>query len=506
MSRSIHRMVRDLHGVPQSDAQLFEQVAPKRRQLHTDRLLPGALAADALAACDGLGAIRVAVIGAGFAGLTAAWYLRHSGLAVTVFEASDRIGGRVLTDHNFVPGKVVEAGAELIGSNHPMWIDLAAAFGLRLVRVSKEKDYESAGLAVRMRLGDYDLTDQDKELLDRELLTVFDSIGREAAPIDPVSPWLSTNAQAYDQESVSHALDRHCGAASSLTRTVLEFGLGNDNCAPVSTQSYLGLLALVSAGRVGNDTEGLRGYWEKTEIYRCHGGNQQLAYELARPLTDVRFGAPVQQITVAETGIGISWGGAAPAEEAFDYAVLTAPPTSWPAVEPSADWRPQDRTMSHGPAVKYLSAFDRTFWADSGLAPSAVWDQLGSVWEGTDRQDSLSGGFDLSVYSGGQYVLGVADYPNRLAAIYPGYAPRAARLVDWPNTPYIWTGYSVPSVGQVCSVGHWLSIPHAGRIVFAGEQAQIGYFGYMEGALQSGARAALSIVGAVCPAAVGSAA
>ena len=504
MARSIHRMVRGLYAPDRSDAELFEVGTPKRQQLYTDRLVPDALDGDALRACEAVPAVRVAVVGAGFAGLTAAWYLRQAGVAVTVFEASDRVGGRVLTDHNFVPGKVVEAGAELIGTNHPLWVELSAKFGLQLSKVSKEKDY--AGLHVRLRLGNYDLTDADKELVEKELLQVFRSIGDEARPIDPVSPWLSPNAGTYDHESVSAALDRHCGAASSLTRSVLEFGIGNDNCAPPSSQSYLGLLALVSAGRVGNDEEGMRGYWELTETHRCWGGNQQLAYELARPLTDVRFNSPVEKIMVTETGIGIGWGGTAGGEEAFDYAILAAPPTSWPAVESAEPWRPADRTMSHGPAVKYLSAVDREFWRDHGLAPSAGWDELGSVWEGTDRQGHLAGGFDLSVYSGGQYVLGAADYPGRLATIFPGYAPSAVRFVDWPGTPYIWTGYSVPSVGQVTTVGPWLATPHGGRIIFAGEQACIGYFGYMEGALQSGARAALSIMGALCPAAVGIAA
>src|SRR5262245_19696394 len=59
--------------------------------------------------------LRVAVIGAGLAGLAAAWYLVECGVETTVYEATGRVGGRVQTDRQFAPGKVVEAGAELIG-------------------------------------------------------------------------------------------------------------------------------------------------------------------------------------------------------------------------------------------------------------------------------------------------------------------------------------------------------------------------------------------------------
>src|SRR5437867_1791473 len=71
----------------------------------------------------------VAVVGGGFAGLCAAWYLGQAGAASTVFEARRTYGGRVQSDRSFLPGRVIEMGAELIGLNHPMWINLAREFG-----------------------------------------------------------------------------------------------------------------------------------------------------------------------------------------------------------------------------------------------------------------------------------------------------------------------------------------------------------------------------------------
>jgi monoamine oxidase len=184
--------------------------------------------------------------------------------------------------------------------------------------------------------------------------------------------------------------------------------------------------------------------------------------------------------------------------------VLAVPPAVWPEIESHLPFDPAERTMSHGPAVKYLNSFETQFWADSQLAPSALWDRMGVVWEGTDRQPTEPE-FGLSVYSGGPAVLTDADYPALLSEIFPGYAPTGERFVDWPSTPGIMTGYSVPSPGQVTTVGQALAEPHGDRLFFAGEQSYVPFFGYMEGALQSGARAAREIIRAECPEALGDA-
>ncbi len=68
---------------------------------------------------------RVTVVGAGFSGLACAYELLSAGYDVTVLDARNRVGGRVLSFSDFVSGKVVEGGGELIGSNHPTWVAYA---------------------------------------------------------------------------------------------------------------------------------------------------------------------------------------------------------------------------------------------------------------------------------------------------------------------------------------------------------------------------------------------
>ena len=482
-------------GSPLSEPERLEACAPKRAQLLDARLLPSTLSGDALAASDVIPNLMVGVVGAGFAGLMAAWYLQQCGVQVAVFESADRIGGRVRTDRDFIAGKTVEAGAELIGVNHAMWFSLADLFGLPLVPITGADEYTEAGLQVRLRIGDHDLDEAEQERLHAALLDVIDAIGQDAAGIDQTSPWLSPGAASFDAMSVGDRLDQLLPDTSSLARAALEFILANDNCAAVVNQSYLGLLSLVSAGRFGDDILGLRGYWELTETHRCGGGNDQLAAMLSADLADIFLNTAVQRIEVRPDSVIMD---DTSGTGRFDFVVLSAPATVWPTIQSHLPFNPGDRTMAHGPAVKYLNSFVTQFWVDSQLAPSALWDGLGSVWEGTDAQPTVPE-FGLSVYSGGPHVLGEGDYPNRLSQIFPDYGPTAERFVNWPTTPGIMTGYSVPAPGQVTTVGQALAEPHGDRLFFAGEQSFVPFFGYMEGALQSGARCAREIIRSVCP-------
>jgi monoamine oxidase len=437
----------------------------------------------------------VAVIGGGLSGLTAAWTLSRAGILVTVFEASDRLGGRVYTSNSFIPGKIVEIGAELIGQNHPRWQLLARLFGLRLVPITTDEQYEPK-LRVQLRLAGRDLSSREREALDRELKPKKVLIGQEASQIDPRRPWASRNASALDNMSVANRLDKLFRGSSSDARRYFEFTLDNDQCAPVSRQSYLGLLSAVSAharAAKGN----MLSYWDLTETHRCEGGNQRLATELAGRIKDIRMNSPIQDLAIEDVGIqvGIA-GGSAGSAGTFEYAVLACPPAHWPRIVSTPPFRPSDFIMANGPAAKFMSRSDTQYWEQHALAPSAKSDELGSVWEGTDRQPPSGKGYCLTVFSGGRFVLPDEEsYRSQLAGLYPAYqkSTKQTLLMQWHHQPWIGTGYSTPAPSQVCSVGRRLNSPFQQRLMFAGEQASPGFFGFMEGAIHAGYRAAVRI-------------
>lgn len=448
---------------------------------------------------------RVGIIGAGFAGLSAAWYLNECGVRTTVFEATGLVGGRVRTSRTFVKPKIVEDGAELIGENHPLWGLHAQRFRLKLTELT---DDEAAGLDVRTRFAGRDLTKAEKSRLDADLVKRFMMFGIAASAVHELHPWLSHDAYKLDAMSIGTMLDTLLGKKPTLERMWFDFTLGNDNCAPVSRQSYLGLLASISAARMGSDPKGMMGYWYSTETHRCAGGNDLLAMHLAKRIKDLRLRHVVRLIRVDPaltkpvSIFSAEFDAAGQLKHVyrnhFDMAILAVPPTVWSTMAFEPALQPASRTLQHGPAVKFMSRYDTRFWEKTKTAPTAKWDELGSVWEGTDNQGNAAP-FDLTVFSGGNYVLPAAEYPVRLAKLYPpgkppDGVPAGNQFIDWPNEPYVKTGYAVPAVGQMTGVLPNQLVPHAKYLYFAGEQTSPGFFGYMEGALQSGARAARDIL------------
>src|SRR5215472_2671677 len=144
----------------------------------------------------------VTIVGAGFAGLTAGTALRTMGFDVTVLEARADVGGRVWSRTDICDGRVIEAGAELIGANHSTWLSLATGFGLGLSVLTSEDQFAAAKLEVPLKLKGRLLPEAEAEKLYGEMDTVLRLISKDAATIrDPYKPWLSPGAQDWDNTS-----------------------------------------------------------------------------------------------------------------------------------------------------------------------------------------------------------------------------------------------------------------------------------------------------------------
>src|SRR5437762_10388735 len=256
---------------------------------------------------------RVVVVGAGFSGLAAAHELKASGYDVTVVESRNRVGGRVLTLHDFVPGKNVEAGGELIGASHLTWLGFAKRFGLTFVDV---EDTEDVYVFDGRRLADTDAARLVDEMEDLQRRMTADSM----QIADPFAPWTTRGAEALDRRSLGdwlHAVrDRPQGVAALSAR------LSSDNGVPVASQSYLANLSIVKAG--GGDR-----FWTDSELWHCAEGNHALASRLHRAIgaSRVRLGTPVSAIRAAPDGVVVelSDGSALHADDV----IVTIPPSAW---------------------------------------------------------------------------------------------------------------------------------------------------------------------------------
>ena len=226
-----------------------------------------------------------------------------------------------------------------------------------------------------------------------------------------------------------------------------------------------------------------------------------------------------------------------PLFEPFDYVILAIPPSVWDGVtitpELSKEPGRVDR-MNMDDAVKFFSDVKKRFWIEDKAAPYGGSMEIGQVWEGTDNQTRVKvdkcdpqgrclkerqeQGIVLSVFAGptvddksvlkGARVPTEEEFGKGLRRLYPSsYASNLNKdergrdktlFSNWPIVPFIKAGYASPRLGEIFEIGQALTKPFHGLLYFAGEHTQMDFFGYMEGALRSGVRAAEDLIRKEC--------
>lgn len=504
----------------------------------TEDTKPGTLSKECLARAASL---KVAVVGGGLGGLMAARTLARWGVKVTVYEARAQVGGRVLSDSTFARGRITEAGAELVGSIHTRWCALAKEYGISLISRMDGDLYRGQQLHQRIIL-DRLLTPAEiadiEEKVDQVLRRMAQFARKNIQAGNESEPWNQPGLVNFDRTSVADALEHEFGVSKQAEPRLwqaMELLLVNDNVAPLEHMSFLALLCLVRGGQTGTIApDPLMGYWHELEIYRCGDGCQRLPQAIAAEVHARKGCRVIRNMGVRRIDLRPQGGGVLvtarstrntrfeewlrekiPANplmdtRRYDCVVFAVPPAVWGDIE-ITPFHPKDviGLMASGAAVKCFSNVKERFWVKAGLAPLGGSLEIGQVWEGTDNQTRVKGqDIVLSVFTGSR-TPSVDDYKRGLDHLYPADPPnsdsgylrnlrKSPMLVDWSRQPFIRTGLSSPRVGQVFTIGKELNEPFQGRLFFAGEHTQMDHFGYMEGAIRSGERAARLLVDQVC--------
>src|SRR4051812_17164193 len=191
--------------------------------------------------------VRVAIIGAGFSGLACAYELLTAGYDVTVIEARDRLGGRVISFKDLVPKKNVEGGGELIGSNHPTWVAYKERFGFDFIDVTESEDEAPIYFQGKKLEAD------EEEKLWKEMDAVLSRLNDEAQKVNADQAWLTPNAEALDKKTCAAWIAEQKDV-SDLGRLGVAVQQTADNGQDIAKQSYLGNLTQIKGG-------GVEKYW-----------------------------------------------------------------------------------------------------------------------------------------------------------------------------------------------------------------------------------------------------
>ncbi len=434
---------------------------------------------------------RVIVVGGGFAGLACAHELKSAGYKVTVLEARNRLGGRVLSFKDLVEGKNVEGGAELIGSNHPTWVAYKEKFGLEFIDVTEEED-----ASMPVYLQGKMLDDDAVEKLYKEMEEAMNLLNPPADKMNPDEPWKSPGAAELDKQNFADWI-----AAlkyDELTKAGIDAQNASDNAVANSKASQLAMLTVIKGG-------GLEKYWTDSEVYRCGGGNQQLATKLAEAIgaDNIRLKLAAKSIKVTDEGVVVTCSDGRTIEA--DEVVLAAPSSTWSRIAFSPEI-PEALHTQMGTAVKYLAVLKKRYWRENKQMPDSLTDTfLSQNWEGTDNQDKENAETPACQigFSGGppaEKALAIAaaerdaKYTELQDKLFQGYKDNfvKSRFMDWPKDPLTMAGYSFPAPGQITALGP-IFYNGLGRLQFCGEHTCYQFVGYMEGGLHSGASLARRI-------------
>ncbi|MGQ0812803.1 MAG: flavin monoamine oxidase family protein [Nitrospiraceae bacterium] len=430
----------------------------------------------------------VIVAGAGLAGLTAAVELHRQGATVTVLEGRDRVGGRVLTiREGFIRRQHAEAGADFIDEEQEEICRLVHSLGLKLVPVLR------SGFAFALS----GPTGKARKPIDGE--KAWKSLAHKLEPLLQVYRLNEQRGDGVVAEKLGSLSVAGWMAQAAIPDRLREMVVGLRGFF-LADPADLSLLSLLE--QVASDTPGVG------RMYRISGGNDRLPAALAAILNG-RLHLRHEVLAVSQSRAKVrvqvrtehkdeSWIGA-------DYLVLAVPATKVRTLDIHPPLPPEQiaaiTKLKYGRVTKTLLQFDRRFWRTRNRPLAYGTDlPMGAVWDGNEEQGARPG--ILCLMAGGsasvatQKLLETAGAAGLIRWLnWLGKARKkllSVHTVSWEHDPWVQGGYAVFGPDYNPALRPWLARSH-GRILFAGEHTSLRWQGYMNGAVESGLRAAAEI-------------
>lgn len=437
----------------------------------------------------------VVVVGGGLAGLTAARDLAAAGLSPLVLEARDRVGGRTL-NQDIGEGKVVELGGQWIGPTQDRVAKLAAELGLETFPTYDEG--KRVVFIDERRLeykGDYPTRINPAVLVD--FGQALARVERLAKRVPLEKPWTAPKAKEWDGQTFESWVRRN-----TTTRRARQFFQATVQGVFSTELSNLSLLHFLFYAHSGGSLQKLIGVRDCAQQDRFVGGSQLLAMEMAKGLGDsVRLRSPVRRIRQSDGGVVVEGDGTSMSARSV---VVAVPPTLAGRIDfdpPLPFLRDQlHQRMPHGTVIKANVVYDEPFWRRAGLSGQAF-----------DLEMPFSTVFDNSPPDGSPGVLvgffeaeqaiqyGQRSLEDRrktaVDCLVRYFGPRAASPEAYYECDWSAEEWTRGCYGGHMPPGAWTQFGPAlrepvGRIHWAGTETAIRWCGYMDGAIESGHRAA----------------
>ncbi len=488
--------------------EFHDLVRERRIDTHRRRLLQGACAGMVLAGCSSTPKLmrpraegEVAIVGAGIAGLTAAWRLRQQGVRVRVYEAQNRVGGRMLSlrDH-FADGQVIELGGELIDTHHVRIRALAEELGLPLDDLlDGDGDHETWYFDGR-HISEADIV--------RAFVPIAAAIERDLAAAGDGDLDYTDETPAFralDAQSIAQWFDAN--GVSGWLRKLLDVAYTTEMGLEIDQQSALNFLTFIGT----REKDAFRIFGESDERFHVRGGNDLIPSTLAAKMSDaIASGHVLEAVRGDATGYVLTFrNGSATFDVRASQVILALPFTLLRKVQLKVDLPQRKRRaideLAYGTNAKLMIGYERRVWRDHHANGASMSDlRYQTTWDTSRKQAGVAGA--LTNFTGGRHGIALgqgtpkqqAEAATRdLERVFPGIAAargnaREARM-HWPSNPWVLGSYACYRPGDWATLGGVMGESVDG-LHFAGEHCSIEAQGFMEGGCESGERAARAVL------------